>query len=209
MGYNSEYISPLAIGSRIARRHKSKKLDDNDIIEWCMEVECDILGDVGRMYKYLGFPLAVNNFRAKIPCNLWKVRDIYLIEDDPSSRINFTRMDGYFGFNPTMAADTVYIDYDGIPIDLETGIPMVAAGHEIACEAYCILSLYTDDIMNKRLDINEGMRLEQKAQAELLACFGSWDYQHKTRDDMNREHSIHYNLVPKPAALKLLSGQYK
>lgn len=194
--------------ARIGRKYKSRILVEADIIEWCQEVECDIIGEVDDMYPYIGFPLDVVNSRAKLPCNVYRILDVYTTLRNDSSRVPFTRLKGYIGLDPDMDYTSVYIDYYGTPIDFETGIPLIQVGHEFACEAHCTYNMFLDDISNNKISQYFAEKLEAKQTGEILAACGSHRIRHKTRDQMNREQAIHYNMIPKPASFNLINGRY-
>ena len=133
MGFDATYTDHNEIMLRIARRHKSLVLNEIDILEWCQEVEVDTLGSVDQMFTYVEFPLDVKNGRAKIPCNTYRILDVYLRPGDRNSRIPFTKLKGYISVDATKNYTKVFMDFYGVPIDLKTGIPQIIAGHEAAC----------------------------------------------------------------------------
>lgn len=195
------------MASRIARRFPSKQFNEDDILEWCQVVECDMIGAVDGMYPYIGFELPVVGGRAKLPCNVYRITDVYTTPGNENSRIPFNRLQGHISFG-TSSYSKVYIDYYGTPIDLDTGIPLIQTGHELACEAYCVLMMHEDDMSQGRIDRGLYQMYDQKATGEILAAMGSQNIQHKTRGDLNTLEAIKYNMIPKPAALKLLSGNF-
>jgi len=194
--------------ARIASRHKSKVLNENDIIEWCQEVEIDSLGNVDQMYTYVEFPLTVKNFQVLVPCNAYRIIDVYTTPGDASSRVPFTRLRRHLAFSPDSTFTQVYIDYYGLPIELKTGIPMIQAGHEAACEAYCVHSLYYEDILNGKVAQYAAQLIINNMQAEVLAAAGSYNIRHKTREDINRSVAIRFNLIPSPAGMNLIKGTW-
>ena len=198
------YTNHLEILHRLSSIHKQKQFNEHDVLNWCQEVEMDILGEVDLMYQYVEFELSVINGRAKVPCNCYRIIDVYTAKDSPVSRIPFNRLKGYISVDSTKNYSTLYMDYYGTPIDVETGIPYIAVGHELACVAYCEYMAYYEDMLLGKLDGDARNRIEMKKNSEILAAKGSWNMRHKTRDDMNKMHKIAYNLIPKPAALNLL-----
>lgn len=175
------------------------------MIEWCQTVELDIVGDIDGMYHYVGWKLPVSYGRAKLPCNVYRILDVYIRSGDPGSRIPFNRLPGMISFGNSNISE-VYIDYVGLPIDLETGIPLIQVGHEEACAAYCIYMLHYEDGINGKVPGFQMMKADM--QHEMLAVIGSRNYQRKTRKDVNDLDAIRYDMTPAAASLGLISGDF-
>ena len=200
--HNHLYTTHHNIAARLSRTIKTKNFNEDDIIEWCQEVETDILQQVDLMYNFLEVELTVTNYKAFLPCNIYKIMDVYTTPDQRSSRIPYIDLGSYISFDTNQTLSSIYIDYKGMPVDLDSGLPLIIRGHEMACEAYCIWKIYTEDILNDKISIDSKNRIESRKDSELAACF-STSYRFKDRARMNNEMIIMGNWVPRLANLKL------
>lgn len=199
--HNNKYVTALTIASKIASRHKKKKIDILDIVEWCAEVECEILGDFESFVQYNRYKLKVINQQALLPCNCYRLLDVISSSNrrvnnyNNGTYLNFIQ-EQTFDFDSELSSDVVFINFIGIAIDEETGYPLIKKGHELACEAYCIYNLYYEDFLNNKIDVNRWQFIDNAKQHQLEAArngFKNW-----TGHDLQRVFGyISNNMIPR------------
>jgi len=200
---NTKYANVDEILSRVTTlcRGFDKTVNEIDIIEWCMLVENLYIPNVDNMYIYSAIPLRVINGKAKVPCNRWRIADV---TEHDGHRVSFNDIGSYIVLHPKTHLKRVYIDYWGTPIDFETGKPLIQRGHEEACAWFCMYNLFlyehgtgkiTSDFWHQTIEANCNKHFD--------ACRSSND-QFKTRDQMNQEQRITFDMLPVPARLWLL-----
>lgn len=193
---SGKYVSVRNVMARIARNVKGKEFDIWDVAEWCGECETDEIGMYEGFAKYRSVPIVVNNNKGQMPCNIYRLLSVHKSNcaiakynwDGAYLRFNF---DDPSTFNSEY---TVHIDYLGVKVDQE-GLPMILDGHQEACFWYCMTKLYFEDYMNKLIDENRYMFLQDRLGHYVTQAKGSFRY--VTRDDMNEINRILHNLVPK------------
>ena len=203
---NQRYVSPMDIYAKLSRKHKTKDFSYDDIVEWCAEEETDYIGDVDGMYKYLQVKLVVSNYMAKLPCNIYRVLDVYTTLGDSNSREPYNHSGAYINFNSDYLLDYVYIDYYGTPIDEETGEPLILKGHEQACEAFCVYNVYYEDFLTGKLNGNAWGFIVDEWRAKTDASTGG--FRHYDRQKLNDMNIILGNMVPKIGNLKLYGMEF-
>jgi len=205
MTHNHLYTDHKNIFARLTRKVRTKRIDEADIIEWCQEVENDIVQDMAYMYRYVEAEFTVENNRVFLPCHVYKILDVYTSPGDVTSRIYYYKAGEFISFDPSESYTTVYIDFMGMPVDLETGTPLIIRGHEMACEAYCMWNLFFEDIISDKISIDAKNRIESRKDMELAACLSTSE-RHRDRQDRNRDMRIMMNWVPRPANIKLIKN---
>lgn len=204
MKENPKYTHHLEIYNRlaVALKDTDKILRKKDVLSWCQEVETEFCPNVHNMWEYIQFELSVNNSRAFLPCNLWRLVNVYTVPNDPTSIVAYAFPGSFISFNPSLNLTKVYIDYYGTVIDLETGIPMITKGNEQACFWYCMYMLNIVEIMDGRKQ-----HVVLSKEHEILAAKQP-NYQHIDHNFMNKIERIYFNMVPIPASHGLLNGEW-
>ena len=197
---------------RVARRVKGFGVDvaEADILEWCMQVENELCPNVDNMYIYTRVPLKVINNTAKLPCNIYRISDIYATHSDHGhgGRVPFTDLGSMVAFNPHLKVHHPYIDYWGSPIDLDTGEALLQRGHETACEWYCTYNLLFNEWGAGRVNANFFSEVKANKENEIQAA-QCYSVHFKTRGDLNQEQRITFDEMPEPARLWLLDSERK
>jgi len=77
---NNKYFSAEKIFARLSRNQKQKMLNYSigDIIEWCAEIEIEVIGDAPQFEKFEDVELTVIDGTALLPCNIYRIKDIFL-----------------------------------------------------------------------------------------------------------------------------------
>jgi len=135
------FVRPEEILMDLARTYKSKTFGLSDIIEWCMQVECDHIGDIDIMNKYV---LQARVVRGKItlPLNIYRILVVYdeygkVVEKKGINTVYLHGLSEYEG-------KVLTVEFMGVPLD-EDCMPLVAASHKEACKKYCIMQLFADE----------------------------------------------------------------
>lgn len=197
MRENYLYLHPKFIFSAITRKIKSKTPNMADIIEWCAEVETRHIKDIESMIDFRGIGQEIDHGLIKIPCNVFRIIDIYdegenqLFANNNGSYLHDIRdMNG----NLLKDGDTVYLNYSGIPVD-QDGIPLIAAGHEIACETYCKISMFEEDALFAKVNANVFFEWKQTFPLQCKAARNV--FQKQTRNDIEYVSMVMQNMIQK------------
>jgi hypothetical protein len=176
----------------------------SDVIEWCAQVETRHIKDIESMIDYYGIGQVIEHGMIKIPCNVFRILDIY----DESDNQLFVSNNGHYlhdimdlNGNALSDGDTVYINYVGIPVD-EKGIPLIAAGHEIACETFCKLSMFEEDALFQR--VNQNMYFSWKNEFPLQCKAARNTFQKQTRNDIEYASMPMQNMIQKIGDLPII-----
>ncbi|MBC8315564.1 MAG: hypothetical protein H8E51_08670 [Bacteroidetes bacterium] len=207
MAHNSRYTDHYTVMAAISRMIKNKPFQEQDIVEWCQFVELDCISKTSTMYTYIEVELEVNNQRAFLPCNLHRLLDVYTIAEDYTSRVPYTNVGSFISLDPDKSYDSVYIDYKGTPVDLDTGVPLIVRGHEDACVAYCVWCMYLEDIYDDKVSVDTKNRIEKRKDDAILAA-KSKKWRYLDREDANKLMRIKFNMLPQPAGFKLIKTSY-
>lgn len=200
-----KYVKIESIAAKIARDYKGLEFDFFDVVEWCVEAENNI-GDFEEFMHYYNVPLEVIDKKALLPCNIYRLLHV---RGHNCTVFNYENNGTYlmFGDNSITNASSIptslpnegtvklFIDYLGVPIDEETGYPLIKDGHQEACYWYCLKKLLFEDYMNGKIpdsryqyiDVQYGHYV-QKAKS---------GFRFVSRDDMERMMMIRMNMVPK------------
>ena len=211
---NYKYLKYSEILNRVTSRLKgfNKNVSDADVLEWCMQIENEICVNVDNMYIFTHVPLKVVNNTAQVPCNVYRISDVYTNHTDHShehgSRVKFNDLGSVLVFNPRDKVTSPFIDYWGSPIDLETGEFLIQRGHELACEWYCMYNVFFYDFGTGKITTNFFQEVKMNKENEILAA-QSASVQFKTRDTLNQEMKITFDELPEPARLWLLSNEQR
>lgn len=200
---NYKYLHPKYILSNLARKFKSKQIQMGDIIEWCAFAETNHIKDIGSMISFQGIGIEISGGVAKLPCNIFRIEDIY----DEDERHLYVSNNGEYLSNikdehgtSLDDGDYVYLNYAGIPVDDE-GVPLVTAGHEIACETFCKINLFEEDALFGKIDRNIFIQWKAEFSGQVLAARNSFRFQ--TRKDVEYMALPLLNMIPKIADLPI------
>ena len=207
---SSKYTTHEVILNRLTRtlRENNKAIDENDIIEWCQEVETEFCPNVDGMFLYTGIELVPKGHKVFLPCNIYRIIDLYGDPGNSHSRLSFKNYHRYIFLNVHHAPDKAYIDYYGTPIDFETGLPLILKGHEQACYWYCMYNLFLNDLATGKITGVFWNEIKENKETEIYAG-STVSVRHKTRGEMVDSEKISYNMIPIPARQRLISNDFK
>ncbi len=150
--YNKEkYIDHTVILAMLTRDFPNKQWDEANVIEWCQHVENNILGNVDAMVRYIDYPVKVINGRAQIPCFAHKVFS-YSKTKDTHVDVSTRKFENYLSVYDDIKHGEIFLSFVGMPIDLETGSPLILKGHEDICYWFCVKSAHTEAYFTGELD---------------------------------------------------------
>jgi hypothetical protein len=196
---DSKYVSHHVIHADIARVYKSKSIDINDIMEWCAQVDTRYITDVDKMVLYLQVPLTVDtdNHQALLPCNVFRILDVY---DDDDEIVSFYNNGTYIILPEDYVDESVYINYVGTAI-ADNGEPLIIKGHENACETFCKLRLFEEDMTLGRFPAQIWIMWDNQFSGQCSASMN--DFRHFSREYFNKLNVIQGNMIPKIGQLPL------
>lgn len=197
---NSRYTTHLEILNRLSRIIKSKEISPDDVLEWCQQVETEMIMDPDGFYNILEHELDVikisSQYQAVLPVNVYKLKDVYTRKSDPHSRIPFRNTGTHIILNTNKKYQRLYINYLGMPFQEEPPYyPLILKGHELACEAYCKRQLYEEDFLLGRMNSNGWQQILYDLNNEIIAATVD-NERHKTVDDQDKIQIIRANMIP-------------
>lgn len=204
---NHLYVDHKLVLAKMQSRLKSYTFDETDVMNWCQEVEKEI-GDVESMVQYIEVSIPVDNYTmATLPCNIFKIYDIYSKPQDHKSVVNFSYgKDGRnIYINSELRLNKIYINYVGNPVNKD-GIPLIVRTHEMACVYYCLYNSLMEDALLGNVDKQMWMLFNQRASNFIAQAVGS--LRNMTNDDWNKLNIIQGNQVPRIGNIKLLNTNF-
>ena len=152
----NSYITHDVILKSLRRNFKSIDFDEEDILNWCQEVETLYVADPNAMIKYLEIPLKLVKQRVKLPSNVFKLLDVYPPKEYgyKSKRVNFREQARYIILDNDYNHDRVMINYIGTPLDDDTCLPLINADHQPACETFCKINAFEEASAFNKISVN-------------------------------------------------------
>jgi|GEM_PF-2856267 hypothetical protein len=150
MKKNAKYISPEVIFNRLTKIIKGKSFEIGDVISWCAQVETEFLGDDYQLIKHEDKPFKIDKEkRVRVPNNLYR---LFSVTNKSGTRLTYEYNGAYIFLPDSYTAKEVHLNYTAIPIDPDTGYPLILRGHEPVCEAYCLRSMYYENYLNGEIN---------------------------------------------------------
>ncbi len=203
---NSKYFTAEKIYTRLAGRYRQKMqgITIGTIIEWCAEIELEVLGNWKQFERYDKEELIVVDGKALLPCHLYRVLDLY---DSSNERImNYHNNGAYISFsefdnNTPSNSSKIYINYLGIAIDPVTKYPLLLRGHEQALFYGCAVRLLEEDFLNNKINTNAFADIQLKYEAALNSA--DTGFRHHSKNDIKEYMAVILNAYQKPNRLSL------
>lgn len=165
---NTKYTNPITIYNRLSRKVKDKSFSKGDVIVWCGEVESEYLGEDYQLISHKDKPFDVDkDKRVVVPKNLFR---LYSVTNPSGNRVVYDYNGAYIFLPDSYSDKKVLLNYEAIPLDPETGYPLILRGHEPVCEAYCLMNIYFEDYINGKLDINRYHSLQRSFEDKLMGA---------------------------------------
>lgn len=208
MEWNNLYITHKVILASLARTHKRKNWQENEIMEWCQECLNNVIVDVETMTKYVEIGLEVPTTGTQknmvyLPCNIFRLLDVY---DGSDNRIDYSYNGSYIILPSDNTLTAIYINYIGTPID-ENGIPLIPKTQQIACETYCKVKGFEEDVAYG--NFNAQLWMMWKNELTPMISAGKNDYRFRDRHAIDKLNIIHGNLTPVIANIKLVHKEFE
>jgi hypothetical protein len=208
---NQRFVSADVIAYELGQVYKSKSWDIGNVRTWCAEVETQRIKDVGTMTQYLKIDLTVNNGMVLLPCNVFRVYDLY---EGSNKMLEYNTNGAYLydiRFNGVKQnypdGSKLYINYVGTNIDVNTGEILIVKGHEIACKTLCKINMFEEDAAFGKFDKNLIEVWKQELSGQVLAA--KYNVQHKSRKQIDNLNKIRGNMLVSIAGLSLHHELYK
>ena len=137
------FIRPEEILMELSRTYKMKTFGLADVVEWCMQVEIDYIGDVDIMHKY-EVDIRVTNGKVQLPINIYRIISILdqygnIIDKKAINAIYIYGLEDYEN-------EIITITFLGVPMDYDC-MPLIAASHKDACKRYVIIQMFEEDAL--------------------------------------------------------------
>jgi hypothetical protein len=187
---NSLYTSPEIIYAKLKRIYKQKQFELADIIEWCADVETNYITDIDKMFYYEADEFIVTNGMVLLPCFLFRLLDVYSDPTTSNSLIEKIGNNGtyLFGFPDRIVdGNTIYLNYIGIPIT-DNGNPLIHKTHEPACEMFCKIKMFEEDVANGKFPVN--LHENWNMRFGNMCSAANQDMRNYMRSDFNKLHRI-------------------
>jgi len=209
---NQKYITPEIIAFELSQIYKSKIWDIGAVRTWCMNVETRFIKDIETMIKYEEIDLTVNNNMVLLPCNIFRILDVYL--SDNQNGLDYKNNGSYLydlkqNGNTINLPDNsiVYINYSGVNIDINTGEFLIVKGHEEACKTYCKIQMFEEDVAFGKFNYSLWAGWQQQFSGQFLGAKNN--YQHKSRKQIDDINIIRGNMVQRIGDLPLHHELFK
>lgn len=205
---NDLYCDHKLIMAKMQSRFKNQTFYEEEVMNYCQECEQQI-GDIDSMVKFIEIPLIVTDFsKALMPCNVFKIMDVYLQPKDNNSRVNYNRNgDGrYLFFDTDLRLRRVYINYIGTPVNRD-GIPLIVRAHEMACLYYSLYNSLMEVASEGKFDMSMWGLFRNETPLRIAEAIGS--KRHRDSADMNHLDIIRGNMVPKIGSMSLLNTTFQ
>jgi hypothetical protein len=156
---NQKYFTAEKIFVRLAREHreKIKQFNIGDIIEWCAEIEIEVLGDYKQFARIENYKMTVTDGKCLLPCNIYRILD--LLDSGRTRIFDFHNNGTFISFSEDAnivpsEGEILYMNYDGIALCPDTGYPLLLRGHEQALYWGCLFRMYEGDFMTNKITAN-------------------------------------------------------
>ena len=208
------YVSPEIIQNKCARRYRRiKEFHIDDIVEWCGEVETNLISDVDLMLQINYVPLSVVDGSVLLPCNIHKIVDCFTkgnrIVDFTlnSSGAYMTSLKYHDSFASTFNEDTLYLNYIGTPVDPNSGYPLIAKGHELVCETFCLIRSFEEDVAMGKFNANLWARWEEQIGGQIVNALSN-PFRQKTQQYLKDLETIRFNAIPRIGKIELAHEKF-
>ena len=178
-----DYISHKTILANLQRNFKHKQFDEEDILNWCQEVEVLYVADPDAMVQYLQVPLTVgSNRRVQLPSNIYKLQAVYEFDEKPENqnqRIHYRRLPNTVVLNKDPKNPVVLVNYIGTALDSDC-LPQIDRNHQPACETWCKIQEFEEEALHGKIDRTLYFDWKQRFDGQIQAVKGGvdkWDDQ--------------------------------
>ena len=207
---NQKFVSVDVIAYELGQTFKSKNWNIGDIRTWCSVVETRYVKDIETMAEFEEIDLTVDNGMVLLPCNIFRILDVYKSENEILEYKNNGSYLYDFKINGHKAnyvdGTKLYIDYRGVNVD-NNGEILIVKGHEEACKTYCKLQMFEEDAAFGRFDKSMFAMWKEEFSGQFKAA--RYNIQHKSRLKIDNLTVIRGNMIPKIGDLVLHHELFK
>lgn len=190
MPIGDKYVSIHTVASRIARNHKGLAFDISDIAEWCFEVVKNI-GKYDHFIEYKGVVLEVENLKAKLPCDVYRLLSVKN-NGKICSNQTFYNDGTYLNFGTIGTPVEVVIDYIGFAVD-EDGFPLIEDSAQEACFWYCLSRIMLEQYLNGDIPTDRYQMIDSKYNHYVSVARGGMRFM--SRNDLSDIHRTAINII--------------
>lgn len=194
MSYNAKYVTFDEIYSRVTSIIKNKQINPADILEWCFQCETEWIRHTSSAVPYLKVKLPVRDKMARIPPYRLRILDVYSNPEDETSLVNYYDNGGYLILDSTYNKEYVYVNFLGLAVEPETGIPYIKKGNEEACVRFIICNLYYEDYLNGKINANQWNEMKDERNLQVRAAQSEMSEQ--DRRELREILAISLNMLP-------------
>jgi len=191
---NAKYATIQEIFARVTSVIKQKKINAADVVEWAVQCETEYIDNFESYFLYLKVKLDVRDKMARVPYFKARILDVYQDPDKKGSQVNYYDSGRYLILDSSYDKDYIYINFIGIPIDEDSGYPLIRKGHEEACVAHIICNLYREDFYNGK--INQAQWYEMKEERRTQVEAAKYNFGDYSRRDLDNIKAITLNKIP-------------
>jgi len=191
---NSKYTTFEEIYARVTSLVKRKQINPADVLDWCVQCETEWIENYNSYVRYLQAKFVVSDFMVRMPPYKVRILDVYESPNNKNSRLQYYDNGLYIALPSTYKKDHVYVNFLGLPLDEESGLPMIHKGSEEACVAHVIHNLYFEDYLNGHIDQGRYNTIRETRDLQVRAAkssFASYD-----RQELREILAISLNLTP-------------
>ncbi len=197
MANNTIFMSPSVVWSTLSELYKSIEFDEDVVIGLCATLEVDHIKDITLMQPFQGIGIEKINGLVKVPCNVFRILDIYEANENPLTAANngsylYNLQDKYG--NAPDDGDIIYLNYKGIHVDND-GIPQIVTWHQEACETYCKIKILEEAVGMGKFKESMYERWLMMLPGQISAAKNN--FRHKTRKEVDDLNIIRYNMIVK------------
>jgi hypothetical protein len=203
---NNKYFTAEKIFARLAKVYKSKMqgTDIGTIIEWCAEIELEVLGNWQQFVRYDKYEITVVDGKALLPCNIYRLLDV--VDGSEIRMMNYHNNGAYLSFseyddNVPSDGSSIYINFLGIAIDPETGYPLLLRGHEQALYWGCAVKLHEEEFSQGKLNAQSFNRMVDMYEVSLRSA--DTGFRHFSKNDAKEYMAVILNAIQQPNRLPL------
>lgn len=188
---NSKYTTYLDIYARLTRIIKHKHINPADILDWCSECETEWIGSFASLVPYLDVELEVKDYSARIPPYCVRILDVYNSQD---KHVDYYSNGAYIVLKSDYKEKNIFINFMGLAMDAERGIPYILKGHEEACLRHCIVNIYYEDFLNGKIHPTAYGEMKEERNLQVQAAIQ--DYSQMDRKELMEITAVRTNMMP-------------
>lgn len=183
--------------SRYARQCQRFGINELQIARWCGDMVLEIFTDPVKIYNET-LEIEVIESKALLPPNVFNVNGCYA-NKSKSSLINKCTTNGAYVFVPS-TIKKCYVDVDLVPIDSDTGFPVLKRRYVEAMTLSCAVKMFEEDAAYGKVDRSFYADLVQRSEHAIEAACVQFDDEELNEATLLEYHRIQTNMITNPLA---------